>query len=223
MSFAGFAGLMNTLRRRGETWAPIELYQLRIIVAYAIATLVGSLSTIPLVELFGQREGLQWLGLVMVAVSSALGFGSMVSDTRLGLGTPVRTRVRATFATITILGLLAFLGTAIRGALPRYRVALILMLAMPAGTFVYRGGPSPAIAFTSSPTATGDWVAVPGPKGRLHRGLSNQDDSIGPGVMNSGPCRRPDPELGEPTPLLRDGGLTWGRDRSDLPYGGSQC
>ena len=39
MSFAGFAGLMNTLRRRGDAWAPMELYQLRIIVAYAITTL----------------------------------------------------------------------------------------------------------------------------------------------------------------------------------------
>ena len=42
MSFAGFAGLMNALRRRGESWAPIELYQLRIIVAYAITTLFRS-------------------------------------------------------------------------------------------------------------------------------------------------------------------------------------
>jgi hypothetical protein len=46
MRFAGFAGLMNALRRRGESWAPIELYQLRIIVAYAITTLFGSLSTL---------------------------------------------------------------------------------------------------------------------------------------------------------------------------------
>ena len=137
MSFAGFAGLMNTLRRRGETWAPMELYQLRIIVAYAIATLFGALSTIPFVELFGQREGVQALGLVMLIVASALGVGNMIGDIRLGRGTAVRTRVRAVFATITILGLLAFLGTAVTGTLALYRVALILMLAMPAGTFVY--------------------------------------------------------------------------------------
>src|SRR4051794_29773179 len=36
MSFAGFTGLMNALRRQGETWEPMELYQLRIIVAYSI-------------------------------------------------------------------------------------------------------------------------------------------------------------------------------------------
>ena len=137
MSFAGFAGLMNALRRRGESWAPIELYQLRIIVAYAITTLFGSLSTIPFVELFGQREGVQWLALVMLIVSSVLGIGDMVSDIRGGHGTTLPTRVRATFTTITILGLVAFLGTAITGALPLYRVALILMLGMPAGTFVY--------------------------------------------------------------------------------------
>src|SRR5881409_3550244 len=113
MSFAGFAGLMNALRRRGESWAPIELYQLRIIVAYAITTLFGSLSTIPFVELFGQREGVQWLGGVMLIASSSLGFGNMLSDIRGGHG------------------------TAITGALPLYRVALILMLAMPAGTFAY--------------------------------------------------------------------------------------
>jgi hypothetical protein len=137
MSFAGFAGLMNTLRRRGEAWAPMDLYQLRIIVAYAIATLFGSLSTIPFVRLFGEREGLQWLGLVMVIVAAALGIGNMLGDIRLGHGTSVRTRVRAAFAAITILGLVAFLGTAIGGALSLYQIALILMLAMPAGTFVY--------------------------------------------------------------------------------------
>jgi hypothetical protein len=137
MSFAGFAGLMNTLRRRGETWAPMELYQLRIIVAYAITTLFGSLSTIPFVALFGQREGVQSLGLVMLIVSAALGLGNMLSDIRLGHGTVLPTRVRATFTTITILGLVGFLGTSLTGALPLYQVALILMLAMPAGTFVY--------------------------------------------------------------------------------------
>lgn len=137
MSFAGFAGLMNTLRRRGETWAPMELYQLRIIVAYAITTLFGALSTIPFVELFGRGEGLQWLGVVMLIVAAALGVGNMLSDIRHGHGTVLPTRVRATFTAITILGLLAFVATAVTGALPLYRVALILMLAMPAGTFVY--------------------------------------------------------------------------------------
>jgi hypothetical protein len=85
MSFAGFAGLMNAFRRRGESWAPMELYQLRIIVAYAITTLFGSLSTIPFVELFGQKEGLQWLGGVMLIASSGLGFGNMLSDIRARL------------------------------------------------------------------------------------------------------------------------------------------
>src|SRR5256885_15240028 len=84
MSFAGFAGLMNALRSRGESWAPIELYQLRIIVAYAITTLFGALSTIPFVELFGQREGVQWLGGVMLIVSSGLGIGNMFNDIRGG-------------------------------------------------------------------------------------------------------------------------------------------
>jgi len=41
------------------------------------------------------------------------------------------------FATITILGAAAFLGTAATGVLELYQIALILMLAMPAGTFVY--------------------------------------------------------------------------------------
>jgi hypothetical protein len=137
MSFAGFAGLMNSLRSRGEMWAPMELYQLRIIVAYAITTLFGSLATIPAVELFGQPEGVRALGVAMLIVSAALGLGNMISDIRLGHGTVLPTSVRATFTAITILGLLAFLGTAITGALALYRVALILMLAMPAGTFVY--------------------------------------------------------------------------------------
>src|SRR5437762_13517379 len=84
MSFAGFAGLMNALRRRGESWAPIELYQLRIIVAYAITTLLVSLSTILFVELFGQREGVQWPGGVMRSAASGLGVGNMLSDIRGG-------------------------------------------------------------------------------------------------------------------------------------------
>src|SRR5439155_19402354 len=57
MSFAGFAGLMNALRRRGESWAPIELYQLSIIVAYAITSLLGSLSSFQFVELLGLLGG----------------------------------------------------------------------------------------------------------------------------------------------------------------------
>jgi hypothetical protein len=137
MSFAGFAGLMNSLRRGGDTWAPMALYQLRIIVAYAIATLFGSLSTIPVTALFGEHDGAQWLGGVMLIVASVLGVGNMVSDLRRGHGTVLPTRVRATFTTITVLGVIAFLGTAITGALALYCIALILMLAMPAGTFVY--------------------------------------------------------------------------------------
>src|SRR5438874_12741433 len=104
MSFAGFAGLMNALRRRGESWAPIELYQLRIIVAYAITTLFGALSTIPFVELFGQRVGVQSLGLVMLMTCFALGLGKMLSDMRIGHGTPIPMRVMAYFLTITVLG-----------------------------------------------------------------------------------------------------------------------
>src|SRR5437762_8921103 len=137
MSFAGFAGLMNALRSRGESWAPIELYQLRIIVAYAITPLFGALSTIPFVELFGQRNGVQWLGGVMLIASSGLGVGNMLSDIRGGHGTTLPSRVRATFTAITILGLLVFLSTAITGALRLHEVALVLMLAMRAGTFVY--------------------------------------------------------------------------------------
>jgi hypothetical protein len=137
MSFAGFAGLMNTLRRRGEAWAPMDLYQLRIIVAYAIATLFGSLSTIPFVGLFGTREGVQLLASVMLVVAAALAIGNMLGDIRLGRGTSVRSSVRAAFALITILGLVAFFGTAVSGALALYQVAMILMLGMPAGTFVY--------------------------------------------------------------------------------------
>ena len=80
---------------------------------------------------------MQSLGLVMLIACFALGLGNMLSDMRLGHGTPIPTRVRATFTTITVLGVIALLGTAISGALPVYRIALILMLAMPAGTFVY--------------------------------------------------------------------------------------
>ena len=137
MSFVGFTGLMNALRRGGETWAPMELYQLRIIVAYAVATLFGSLLTIPFVDLFGVREGLQWLGAVMLIASAGLAIANLVSDIRQGHGVVLPTRVRGLFTAITVFGLIALLGTALTGAPAIYRLALILLLAMPAGTFAY--------------------------------------------------------------------------------------
>ena len=137
MSFVGFTGLMNALRRSGDAWAPMELYQLRLIVAYAIATLFGALSTIPFVELFGQREGVESLSVVMAIVSAALGFANMRSDLRGGHGAVLPTRVRTTFTAITILGLLAFVGAAFTGAPVLYEIALMLLLSMPAGTFIY--------------------------------------------------------------------------------------
>jgi len=137
MSFVGFTGLMNAFRRGGDAWAPMDLYQMRIIVAYAIATLFGSLSTVPFVGLFGLRAGLQWLGLMMLVVSVAIGIGNMLSDIRGAHGVVLRTRVRLVFTTITILGNLAFIATAATGVVELYQLALILTLAMPAGTFVY--------------------------------------------------------------------------------------
>src|SRR5687768_16232795 len=137
MSFAGFAGLMNALRRPGETWEVMALYQLRISVAYAITTLFGALLVVPFVELFGQHDGVQSLGALMLITASALGIGNMRSDPRGGHGTVLSTRVRATFTAITVVGLLALVGTVITGAPAVYRLALILMLAMPAGTFGY--------------------------------------------------------------------------------------
>ena len=137
MSFVGFTGLMNALRRGGDTWAPMELYQLRIIVAYAIAVLFGSLLTIPFVEFFGAQEGLQWLGGLMLVVAAALGLGNLLSDMRGGHGIVLPRRVRVLFTAITVLGIVALLGTALTGAPAVYRFALILLLAMPAGTFAY--------------------------------------------------------------------------------------
>src|SRR5207302_9302843 len=101
MSFAGFAGLMNALRRRGETWEPLELYQLRIIVAYAITTLFGSLLVVPFVEMLGQHDGVHWLEALMLIASFARGVGNIRSDIRCGHGTVVRTRVRITVQTIS--------------------------------------------------------------------------------------------------------------------------
>jgi hypothetical protein len=137
LSFVGFTGLMNALRRQSETWAPMELYQLRIIVAYAITTLFASILTIPFVDLFGVRDGVRWLGLLVLIVATALALGNMLSDIRGAHGTRLPRRVRVTFTTITILGLVALVGTSLTGAPALYRIALILLLAMPAGTFAY--------------------------------------------------------------------------------------
>jgi hypothetical protein len=137
MSFVGFAGLMNALRRPGETWEAMALYQLRIIVAYGLTTLFGALLVIPFVELFGQHDGVQSLAALMLIAASVLGIGNMASDIRGGHGTVLSRRVRATFTTITVVGLLALVGTVITGAPAVYRLALVLLLAMPAGTFGY--------------------------------------------------------------------------------------
>jgi hypothetical protein len=137
MSFVGFTGLMNALRRGSDTWAPMELYQLRIIVAYAIVTLFGSLLTIPFAEFFGTREGVQSLGVLMLIAAASLGVGNLVSDIRQGHGVVLPTRVRAIFTAITVLGLITLLGTALTGAPAMYELALVLLLAMPAGTFTY--------------------------------------------------------------------------------------
>jgi len=137
MSFAGFTGLMNALRRSGETWQPMELYQLRIIVAYAITTLFGALFVVPFVELLGQHDGIQWLGGLMLVASLALGLGNMRSDISGAHGTVLSRRVRVIFTTITVLGVVALVATVFTGAPAMLRVALLLMLAMPAGTFAY--------------------------------------------------------------------------------------
>ena len=137
MSFVGFTGLMQALRRAGDTWAAIELFQLRLIVAYAIATMFGALLVVPSVELFGTHSGFQWLGAVMLLVGVGLAASNIASDLRQGHGVVLATRVRALFTAISALGLIALLGTALTGAPAVYGVALILLLAMPAGTFAY--------------------------------------------------------------------------------------
>ena len=70
-------------------------------------------------------------------VSAGLGLGNLLNDIRQGHGIVFPTRLRALFTMITVLGLLALLGTALTGAPAVYRLALILLLAMPAGTFAY--------------------------------------------------------------------------------------
>lgn len=137
MSFVWFTGLMNALRRGGETWAPMELYQLRLIVAYAIAILFGSLLTVPITETLGVRSGLQALGVLMFVVSFMVALVNLISDLRHGHGTVLPTRIRALFTAITAFGLIALVATALTGAPPVYELALVLLLAMPAGTFAY--------------------------------------------------------------------------------------
>lgn len=135
MSFIGFAGLMNALRR-GDRWEPMELYQLRVIVVYAVATLFGALLTIPAVGFFGAGDAVRSLGLLMTVVSVALGLGNMRGEMRYGRGAVTRP-IRTAFTVISVLGFGALLGTAITAAVPLYELSLILMLAIPAGTFVY--------------------------------------------------------------------------------------
>jgi hypothetical protein len=136
MSFAGFAGLMNALRR-SETWEAMHLYQLRIIVAYAVATLFAALTAIPAAALFGQRDAVQWLGSAMFFVTLVLGVWNMRGDMRLREQRMVSTTVRAVFTALSLLGSFAFLLAALTGVMPVLELALVLMLSLPAGTFVY--------------------------------------------------------------------------------------
>lgn len=61
----------------------------------------------------------------------------MRSDISGGHGTVLSTPVRATCTTITVVGLIALVGRVITGAPALYCLALVLMLATPAGTFAY--------------------------------------------------------------------------------------
>ena len=137
LSFIGFTGLLSALRRAGDAWAPIELFQLRLIVAYAMATLFGSLSLLPVIALFGARGGIQWLGGAMLVTCGAIAASTIRRDMRQGHGIALPTRVRALFTAIAFIGLLALLATVVTGEPAVYAVALVLLIAMPAGTFAY--------------------------------------------------------------------------------------
>ena len=133
MSFAGFAGLMNALRR-SETWEAMHLYQLRL---YAVATLFAALTAIPAAALFGQKDAVQWLGTLMVPLSLGMGVWNMRGDIRLRDQREVSTPVRAVFTALSLLGTFAFVLAAVTGVLQVFELALVLMLSIPAGTFIY--------------------------------------------------------------------------------------
>jgi len=136
MSFAGFAGLMNALRR-GDTWQAMHLYQLRIIVAYALASLFAALTAIPASTLLGERAAIASLGAAMTLVSIALGLWNMFGDIRLGRERQVPTLIRATFTALTLFGQFLFALAALTGVLQVYELALIFLLTIPAGTFAF--------------------------------------------------------------------------------------
>ena len=136
MSFAGFAGLLNAFRG-GAGWDPLLLYQLRVIVAYAVATLFAALSTVPVAGLIGQRDAVTAIASTMTVLSFVLGIWAMRGDLRMTHGTAVRTPVRAGFALLTILAAVAAISAALTGAVPLFQAALLLWLANPAANFVY--------------------------------------------------------------------------------------
>lgn len=137
MSFVGFTGLINALRRRGEAWQPVELLHLNVTVVYAFATLFAALSAVPLAGLLGPANALRSLGTTMLAVSVGLGVYQFVRDRALGPTAGVPTPLRATFALVIALQSLLFLGAALTADPPTYEIALVLMLAIPAVAFGY--------------------------------------------------------------------------------------
>jgi hypothetical protein len=136
MSFAGFTGLLNAFRG-GGAWDPMLLYQLRVIVAYAVATLFAALSVVPLAGLIGAHDTVVALGVALTLMHIVLGLWSMRGDMRLTREHAASTPVRAGFTLLGVLAVLAALAAALTGAPAVYQLALLLALANPAGTFVY--------------------------------------------------------------------------------------
>ena len=136
MSFAGFTGLLNAFRG-GTAWNPMLLYQLKLIVAYAVATLFAALSIVPLAAIFGVHDAVVALGIALTIAHVGLGLWSMRGDMRLDRGIAASTPVRAAFTLLGVIAILGALAAALSGAAAAYQVALPLALANPAGTFVY--------------------------------------------------------------------------------------
>ena len=136
MSFAGFAGLIITLRGRGaDGWGAFELFQLNIVLIYAFATLFGSLGVIVVAGIIGDEWTLRLGAALLFAVALAMGLRQRSRIRVINPGQPFRDAFP--FIAFGYAQMLTFLIVVAFPRLQLFELGLLLMLAVPALVFRY--------------------------------------------------------------------------------------
>lgn len=132
-SLAGLAGLVAALRR-GSGLGVLDLYRLREIVEFAFATILLSVSTVPLAGILGLDGAVRLIG----GMAILLLVGHAILLARRALAREIR-RYPAWAAVAVALDLLAGGAAAIAlltGSVPVYQLLLVALVARPMAAFL---------------------------------------------------------------------------------------